>query len=353
MKLIGGIGAMTPFGFGTAEANHASDDENGDGKKEPDTFDWAREGYSQYDEDATKTAPELGGFDHVLGYLAEGVVDGPTESPEQFQPDPIRIKWFQEGIMQRTPEEVRDDRQLCHDHYFNHWGLDLDARAMGETWLVDAGTFVPPLGGGGPKAAWAKDGVGPDEFTGRELEDGEGVTTDNMYKTFVFFPDPDGDATDAVVPDTPLKLEPKIGYSNYIKSGTEVPNNVEPANGTTNRDPERMNKIRDGGYWIFAVEDDSIPLDYIVDNVADFEGESKVGTKLGGKPTFWFNTTADGKNAEDAASKAARSPRSNRRISWIWTASARIAQSMTAFRSRLVSFGETTIFSAARTGIRW
>lgn len=308
MKLAGGIGTMAALGFGTAQGTGGTDDGNHTDADERSTLKGSGRSYTPYGGTDTKTAPEVGGFDHVLAYLAEGIVDGPTEAPEEFQPDPTLIEWFQEGLMRRTPEEVRDDRQLSHDHYINHWGLDLDARAMGETWLVDAGTLVPPLGGGGPKAAWAKDGNGPDEFTGRKLEAGEGVTTENMYKTFVWFPDPDGDTTDAVVPDTPLMLEPKVGYSNYVKSGTQIPNNVESENGTTNRDPFRTNKIRDGGYWIFAVEDDGIPLEYLVDNLAEFQGESKLGTKLGGKPTFWFNTAADGEKRRGRGVKGGTEP---------------------------------------------
>lgn len=320
MKTLGGIGIAGLFGSGTASAMQSEDEdqdedddengsegENGNGEDGAGEDEQARR-YTPYGGNDTKASPDTGSFDHVLMYLAEGVVDGPTESPEEFQPDPTRIKWFQEGLMRRTPEEVRDDRQLCHDHYINHWGIDLDARALGETWLVDAGTLVPPLGGGGPKAKWVKEGIGPDEFTGQRLEEfneansdgAEGVTTENMYKTFVWFPDPDGYHTEAVVPDTPLMLEPKVGYANHLKSGTQVPNNIDSENGTTNRDPFTTNKVRDGGYWIFAVEEDDIPLSYLTSELVEYEEESdeeertsKVGTVLGGKPTFWYNTAAD------------------------------------------------------------
>ncbi|WP_128226417.1 hypothetical protein [Halobacteriaceae bacterium SHR40] len=287
MLQISGIGLAGALGLGSA---HAQQSDQGDqGGQNGERNSGGRGGqYTPYGGQDTKTAPELGTFDHVLAYLAEGIVDGPTESPEEFQPDPTLIKWFQEGLMRRTPEEVRDDRQACHDHWLDVFGLDLEARHMGETWLVDAGTLVPPLGGSGPKASWVKDGNGPDEFTGEKLEEGEGVTTENMYKTFVWFPDPEGDETNAVIPETPLMLDEKIGYTNYFKSGTTVPANSEPDNdvgGTTNRKPFVPNKIRDGGYWIFAVEDDGIPLSYLQENLE----ESEVG-----RPTFWFNTQADG-----------------------------------------------------------
>jgi hypothetical protein len=325
MKAIG-IGTAASLGVGTVQADEHEEGEAGEGGDQAeggaDNQDGGR-GYTPYGGNDTNTAPDVGGFDHVLGYLAEGIVDGPTEAPEEFQPDPTLIKWFQEGLMQRTPEEVRDDRQLCHDHYINHWGIDLDARAMGETWLVDAGTLVPPLGGGGAKAAWAKEGVGPDEFTGmllsefnEEYSDGaEGVTTENMYKTFVWIPDPDGYQTDAAIPDTPLMLEPKVGYSNYFKSGTGIPNNVDGEKGTTNLDPFTTNKVRDGGYWIFAIEDDDVPLGYLTSELTDYEAEyteeertSKIGTVLGGKPTFWYNTAADGEKRTGRGVKGGKEP---------------------------------------------
>ena len=113
MLQISGIGLAGALGLGSAHAQQS--DQGNQGGQNGERNSGGRGGqYTPYGGQDIKTAPELGTFDHVLGYLAEGIVDGPTESPEEFQPDPTRIKWFQEGLMQRTPEEVRDDRQACH-----------------------------------------------------------------------------------------------------------------------------------------------------------------------------------------------------------------------------------------------
>lgn len=105
----------------------------------------------------------------------------------------------------------------------------------------------------------------PDEFTEEEVTDG--ITEDDVFDTFVWMPDPSGDRTEAVVPETSLMLEPKVGYTNYFKSGTTVAANDEADNdlgGTTNRDTFTTNEVRDGGYWIFANRRSSRPVRIVV-----------------------------------------------------------------------------------------
>jgi hypothetical protein len=75
-----------------------------------------------------------------------------------------------------------------------------------------------------------------------------------VFKTFEWEPD----GTDAVVREFALMLEPKVGYSNYVKSENSVPNNHEPDNDTTNTDPFTTNKVRDGGYWIVGVDGEGV-----------------------------------------------------------------------------------------------
>jgi len=253
MQAIGGLGIASTLGLGATGTALADDHGGGKGRDDGDgngsNGSGTGSGYTPYGGRSTKTAPELGGYDNVLMYLAAGIVDGPTESPRED--DPNRIKWFQKDLMGRTMEEIVADRQACHDHWKSFWGVAYDGDAGGTVHVVDP-------------------------VTGAETEladppsNGE-VTEDNVFETFVWKPD----GTDAVVREFALMLDPKIGYTNYLKSGDSVPNNHEPGAGTTNRDPFTPNKIRDGGYWIFGVGEDDIPLD-----------------SLYGKPTFWY--TDDG-----------------------------------------------------------
>jgi len=297
MKTIGGIGLAGAFGTGTAAASEHSDTpRSGRAQQQGDQ-------YTPYGGQRTQVAPQVGTFDHVLAYLAEGIVDGPTVSPHAVddegnpvnpdspywdvggvEGDPLLAKLWHFDIQRRTVEEVIADRQAHHDYCLDHFGIDLQGEYYGEARTVPPGTFAPPLGQRGPKARWAFPGEGPDGFTGEPVTDG--ITTDNVFDTFVWIPDPDGGSTEAVVPETSLMLEPKVGYTNYFKSGASVPANDEDGlGGTTNRDTFTTNKVRDGGYWIFAVEDDDIPREFIRESLEETEW---------GRPNFWYNTQADG-----------------------------------------------------------
>ncbi len=292
MKTIGGIGIAGALGTGAAAAGGHEDGGNEGGG----TSGGRGGGYTPYGGRDTKTAPELGTFDYALMYLAEGVVDGPTESPyaepgsEHYstggvEGDPLLAKFWHFDIQKRTVQEVIDDRQAHHDYILDHFGIDMQGSVYGEARSVTPGMLAPPLGQRGPKARWAFPGYGPDKFTGDPVED---ITTDNLFDTFVWMPDPYGNVTDAIVPETSLMLEPKIGYTNYLKSGAAVPANDEADNdlgGTTNRDSFTTNKVRDGGYWIFAVEEDDISREFIRDSMED-AGEQP--------PGFWYNVQADG-----------------------------------------------------------
>ena len=306
MQAIGGLGIASTLGFGATGTALAQDDGKGKGRGEGDDDDdeagssgsgtGTGAGYTPYGGRTTKTAPELGTFDHALMYLAEGIVDGATTSPHANEDgehystggvdgDPLLAKFWHFDIQMRTVDEVIADRQAHHDYMLEHYGIEMQGGVYGEARSVPPGTLAPPLGQRGPKAKWAFPDEGPDEFTGEPVN---GITEENLFDTFVWKPDPYGNVTDGVVPETSLMLEPKVGYTNYLKSGTSVPANDEADNalgGTTNRDTFTTNKVRDGGYWIFAVEDDDIPREFIRDSLEDAGRDP---------PRFWYNTEADG-----------------------------------------------------------
>lgn len=288
MKALG-IGTAASLGTGAVRASQGE----GDGSRGNGNRGQSSRPYTDYGGNDTKTAPRLGTFDNVLMYLAEGINPLTFESPraddDRFgvDGDPLLSKFWHFDIQRRTPEEVIADRQAHHDYAFEHFGIDMQGEFYGEAFTVPPGTLVPPLGQRGPKARWAFPDEGPDRFTGEPVPEG-GITEDNMFDTFVWRPDPNGNLTDAVVPETSLMLRPEVGYTNYLKSGDQIPANDEddPELGEmTNRDPFVTNKVRDGGYWIFAIEDDDIPRWFIMDSMED-AGE--------GRPRFWYNTEADG-----------------------------------------------------------
>ncbi len=278
MKALG-IGAAGSLGMGRVQASHGGVSGSGDG-------------YDPHRGDDTRTASDLGNFDHVLMYLAEGINPASFESPRAddtsggVDGDPLLSKFWHYDIQQRTVDEIIADRQAHHDYAFEHFGIDMQGQYYGEAYTVPPGTLVPPLGQRGPKAAWVQDGVGED--LPAEPVPEEGITEENMFDTFVWIPDPSGDRSEAAVPETSLMLRPEVGYTNYLKSGHTVPANDEDDGDLgemTNRDPFTANKVRDGGYWIFAVEDDDIPREFIRQSM-EAAGE--------GRPRFWYNTQADG-----------------------------------------------------------
>jgi hypothetical protein len=317
MQTIGGLGIASALGVGStgtalADDNGGNGNGNGDdGSSGNGSASRTGSGYTPYGGRTTKTPSELGTFDHNLMYLAEGVIDGPTESPHAdpksehydtggVEGDPLLAKFWHFDIQMRTVEEIIADRQAHHDFMLRHYGIDMQASAYGEAYSVSPGTLAPPLGQRGNKAVWAFPDEGPDEFTGEPVTDG--ITEENLFDTFVWRPDPYGNVTDAVVPETSLMLEPKVAYTNYLKSGVSVPANDEadsPLGGMTNRDTFTTNKVRDGGYWIFAVEDDDIPRWFIRDSLED-AGEDP--------PQFWYNVQADGELRMGRGVKGGKEP---------------------------------------------
>jgi hypothetical protein len=314
MKALGSIGIAGGLGTGVAAAsNHNDGAGNGQGRGQQGGTGQAGGtggGYTPYGGRTTKTPPALGTFDHTLMYLAEGIVDGATESPHAdpdseyydvggVEGDPLLAKFWHFDIQKRTVDEIIADRQAHHDFMRRHYGIDMQASAYGEARSVPPGTLAPPLGQRGNKARWAFPGEGSDEFTGEPVDDG--ITEENLFDTFVWRPDPSGDKTEAVVPETSLMLEPKVAYTNYLKSGASVPANDEAdtLGGTTNRDTFTTNKVRDGGYWIFAVEDDGIPREFIRESLVD-AGEAP--------PQFWYNVQADGELRTGRGVKGGREP---------------------------------------------
>ncbi|MEF8905495.1 MAG: hypothetical protein V5A29_16465, partial [Haloarculaceae archaeon] len=86
MQTIGGLGIASTLGLGATGTAAADDHGNGNGSSNGNGngnggSSGTGAGYTPYGGRSTKTAPELGTFDHALMYLAEGIVDGPTESP--------------------------------------------------------------------------------------------------------------------------------------------------------------------------------------------------------------------------------------------------------------------------------
>jgi len=296
MKALG-IGTAASLGVGTAQAQSSENSENGSGnnggqnRSSISTNDGGR--YTPYDGMDTKTAPGPGPFDQTLMYLAEGINPLEFESPRAddnrfgVEGDPLLSKFWHFDIQQRTVDEIIADRQAHHDYAFEHFGIDMQGEYYGEARTVPPATFAPPLGQRGKKARWAFPDEGPDEYTGDPVPE-EGITEQNMFDTFVWRPDPNGGETDAVVPETSLMLRPEVGYTNYLKSGAQVPANYEDDDELgemTNRDPFVANKVRDGGYWIFAIEDDDIGRNFI---------RRKMKAAGADPPRFWYNTQADG-----------------------------------------------------------
>ena len=146
-----------------------------------------------YNGQKTLAAPGLGGFDHVLVYLADGE---PTPGWDSV----AEAEHFQRDIMGRSTDEIIADRNAAVEFYRERFGLEF------------------------PEAA------------GTDLFETVGSVGDI-------------DATLA-----PLYQDPGTGYTAYVVSGRAMPNNHGVD--TTNTDENQTGKVRDGG-WIATIHEDA------------------------------------------------------------------------------------------------
>lgn len=184
LKTIGGISTASLLGVeasGTALA-----DEPGEGERNENP---GRVG--TYDGNRTLVPPNLGGFDKVLLYLADG-------DPDQDWDGVARAERYQREIMDRDTDEIIEDRNAAVDFYEERFGLDF------------------------PEAN--EDNL----FSSVESRSGIDATLD------------------------PLMLDPNVGYTAYVISGRGMPN--IHSEGTTNtdatgkvRDGGWMANIREAG----------------------------------------------------------------------------------------------------------
>jgi hypothetical protein len=187
LKMVGGIGIAGVLGTGaagsvTADNSGQRGQGNNPGRVAP------------YNGRKTKTTPDLGGFDKVLVYLADGE---PTSGWDSV----AEAEHFQRDIMGRSTQEIIDDRNAAVEFYDDRFGLDF-----------------PPV----------------------EDEDDLFTVVDTQSGV---------DATLA-----PLYQDPGVGYTAYVVSGRAMPNNH--GDGTTNTDENLAGKVRDGG-WIVNVNEDA------------------------------------------------------------------------------------------------
>lgn len=147
-----GIGTLLGVATGTATAmpgDSGNDDTNNPGR------------VGNYNGEKTLVPPELGGFDHVLVYLAEPLVEGDWSVVENAER-------FQREIMGRDTEEIKAARRSAETFYEERFGLTFEG---------DTGLFEP-----------------------EESTDGTAVLN-------------------------PLYQDPDVGYNAYVVSGRAMPNN--------------------------------------------------------------------------------------------------------------------------------
>ena len=184
LKAIG-IGALFGAGAGTANARPGGDGDGSDSKNP------GRVG--NYHGQKTLVPPDLGGFDHVLLYLADADPFPGWDGLEQAER-------FNREIMGRSTEEIFEVRREAIDFHRERFGIDFP---YPET---EADLFAPV------------DSVG------------------------------DIDATFA-----PSMLNPGRGYTAYVVSGKGMPNTH--GDGTTNTDTHSTGKVRDGSWGATLNED--------------------------------------------------------------------------------------------------
>lgn len=186
LKTVGGLGLAALLGGGASGTVAA---ETGDPVASSDNVGQV----ATYDGNRTLTAPGLGGFDHVLVYLADGE---PTPGWDTV----AQAEHFQRDIMGRSTAEIMADRNASVEFYRDRFGLDFP-EATDESEL----------------------------FTVVDTRSGVDATLRPLYQ------------------------DPGAGYTAYVVSGRAMPNNH--GDGTTNTDENRTGKVRDGG-WIVTVNED-------------------------------------------------------------------------------------------------
>jgi hypothetical protein len=178
LKAIG-IGALFGAGAGTATARPGGG-HGGDG----DTKNPGRVG--EYNGSKTLVPPNLGGFDHVLLYLADG-------NPFPDWDGRAMAEFFHREIMGRSTEEIFEIRRRAIDFHWERFGID----------------FPYP------------------------------ETEEDLFSVV----DSQGDI-DATF--SPSMLNPGTGYTAYVVSGKGMPNTH--GGGTTNTDTHATGKVRDGSW---------------------------------------------------------------------------------------------------------
>lgn len=185
LKSIGGIGLASVLGIG-ASGTASTSDRNGAENNNPGRV-------ASYNGDRTLVPPDLGGFDHVILYLAEGDPNPDWDRQEEAM-------WFQKEIMGRSTEEVVANRNAAVEFFAERFGLHF-----------------------------------PD------------ADEDDVFETV--------DSTSGIDATLrPFAKDPNDGYTAYVVSGRAMPNNH--GGDTTNLDPESTGKVRDGG-WIAEIEGDA------------------------------------------------------------------------------------------------
>lgn len=188
MKAIG-IGALIGLGSGAAGASPGSEDSI----EQPLSAAGNPGKVAPYNGQKTLAASGLGGFDHVLVYLADGEPTPDWNSVEEAE-------HFQRDIMGRSTEEIIADRNASINFYWDRFGLDF------------------------PEA-----------------------NKDNLFEKV-----PSVGEIDATL--APLYQDPGTGYTAYVVSGRAMPNNH--GDDTTNTDENQTGKVRDGG-WIATIHEDA------------------------------------------------------------------------------------------------
>lgn len=187
LKAIGGIGLAGSLGIGSSGTALASDQNEQEESDNPGRV-------ATYNGKKTLVPPDLGGFDHVLLYLADG-------EPTPDWDNVAEAEVFQREIMGRSTGEILADRNAAAEFYRERFGLD---------------------------------------FPEAEAEDDLFTVVDSQR------------GVDATL--SPLMLDPGVGYTAYVLSGRALPN--FHGDGTTNTDTNTTGKVRDGG-WIATINEDA------------------------------------------------------------------------------------------------
>lgn len=202
LKTIG-IGALFGATAGTATATpgQGGSDSNNPGR------------VGNYNGNKTLVPPNLGGFDRVLLYLADGE---PTPGWDSV----AEAEQFQRDIMGRSTDEIVADRNAAVEFFDERYGLD----------FPEAGE--------------------DDVFDVVDTQSGVDATL------------------------RPQMLDPGTGYTAYVVSGKGMPNNH--GDGTTNLDTESTGKVRDGGWWATINEDVELGGNYGAGGPSEVEAGSIV-----------------------------------------------------------------------------